>query len=77
MKPERVGPEFVADVLTVQVQVDAFPICVLPLLVTSSMVAVKDLTLAIAFRRVVRSAAVSVIVRLAVPDDQIRPARDR
>ena len=47
----------------VQVQVDALPIWVLPLLVTSSMVAVKDLTLAMAFRRVVRSDEVSVMVR--------------
>mgnify|MGYP006892381291 CR=1 FL=1 len=47
----------------VQVQVDALPIWVLPLLVTSSMVAVKDLTLAMAFSSVVRSEAVRVMVR--------------
>ena len=47
----------------VQVQVDALPIWVLPPLVTSSMVAVKDLTLAMAFSSVVRSEAVRVMVR--------------
>ena len=57
------GPEFACEVRMVQVQVDALPIWVLPLLVTSSMVAVKDLTLAMAFSSVVRSEAVRVMVR--------------
>ena len=71
------GPEFACEVRMVQVQVDALPIWVFPLLVTSSMVAVKDLTLAMAFSSVVRSEEVRVMVRLAVPADQMRPARDR
>lgn len=61
------GAELAAVVCTVQVVVDVLPICVVPLLVTTLMVAVKDFTLAIAVSSVVRSAAVSVNVRLAVP----------
>mgnify|MGYP001514056504 CR=1 FL=1 len=64
-------------VLIVQVQVEALPICVFPLFVTSSMVAVKDFRLAIALRSVVRSAEVRVMVRDAVPAAHVRPVRDR
>ena len=64
-------------VLIVQVQVDAFPICVVPLLVTSWMVAVKDFRLAMALSRVVRSAAESVMLLSEVPVAQVLPARER
>ena len=72
-----VGAEFADVVCTVQVVVDVLPICVVPLLVTTLMVAVKDLMLAMAVSSVVRSAAVSVKVRSAVPVVHVRAVSAR
>jgi len=65
------GAEFAAVVCTVQVQVEALPIWVDPLLVTTLIVAVKDLMLAIASSRSARSVWESVMVRSAVPFVQV------
>ena len=66
-----VGAELALVVCTVQEQVDVLPICVVPLLVTTLMVAVKDLMFAIASNRSARSVWDSVMVRSAVPFDQV------
>ena len=71
-----VGAELAAVVCIVQVQVEVFPTWALPSFVTSSMVAVKDFRLAIASRRSARSVWESVMVRLAVPVDHVRAAKD-
>lgn len=71
------GAELAVVVCTVQVVVEVLPICVVPLLVTTLIVAAKDFTLAIAVSSVVRSDAVSVNVRLAVPFDHVRAVSAR
>ncbi len=62
VNPEKVGAEFAAVVCTVAFLELTVPICVEPLLVVSSKVPVKLLTLDIAASIVVRCDAVSVIV---------------
>ena len=68
----KLWEQYVPATLTLgQEQVDVLPICVVPLLVTTLMVAVKDLMLAIASNRSARSVWDSVMVRSAVPFDQV------
>lgn len=56
---------------------EALPIWVVPLLVTSEIVASKDFIDAIAFSKIVRSADVRVKDLLAVPADHDLPVKVR
>ena len=73
VKAPIVGAELAEVVCTVAVFVAVEPICVEPLYVNKANVPVKDFTEAIAVRSVVRCAAVSVMVLVAVPFAHDRP----